>query len=825
MSLAALRTAIAAGSAVVGLALLAAPRPAAAQTSWTVSDADELAAALQGAFQNNVLNPGVVNTITLGASISGSSQMIVNANVNIIGQGHTIDMQNTDRAFFIAGGAVNIANLTITNGRAAGGNATIGGGAGAGLGGAIFVGSGTYATGNGSPAILGLSTPSVVLQDVSFHDNKAIGGRAYLTGNNQPWGGGGGGMGGTGGSVSHEGIDMAGSGGGGGFGNAATGGDGGDGGIGSFVNLNSGTSTTSGGAGGNGDSTDGGSGGLYAGGGGGGGVGGIFGDAGSGGGGGLGGGRGYYQNDDPPNGGGAGGFGGGGGGSGFYGGAGGFGGGGGVGQNGVGGAGGFGGGGGATGDEGSGLSGQGGFGAGDGYSSASDGDLTGGGGLGAGGAVFVMGGASISVVRTASGTSSFAGNTVTAGIGGNEGGIGGNDGSAYGADLFLGATATFDIQGAGSLSLASLGGAGNLDDPNVADNASDPNAQGGIIKTGSGALILTGSNYYSGVTTIHSGTLALAAGALEQGTTVVTIGQNAGDVATLLLGSNTSLTLGGWNATTPSASTDQPIVIAEAAGSTGTLVIGGGAESYGAVVNARAITGGSGTATLVFTQSWAPGPGEDPLYFVSTTLTGSLSLVQSGTGWTILEPLFGANTFTGPVTISAGILETSGTNAALAGVDGITVHSGGTLMLGQAEGINDAASLTLAGGVLRTFEGTAETLGAIGVTGSSVIEFFPSWPSTLTFASLDLGGRLSIWNYSGADDFLYVTSGTATGSLSEVAFYSDSGSTFLGYGGFESTRLVPVAVPEPATLGMAAVGIAALAARRVRTARCRARSR
>lgn len=90
---------------------------------------------------------------------------------------------------------------------------------------------------------------------------------------------------------------------------------------------------------------------------------------------------------------------------------------------------------------------------------------------------------------------------------------------------------------------------------------------------------------------------------------------------------------------------------------------------------------------------------------------------------------------------------------------------------------------------------------------------------------LDLGGQLSIWNYSGADDFLSIATGTAFGSLAQVAFYSDSGSTFLGYGGFESTRLVPVAVPEPATLGMAAVGLAALAVRRIKTARCRARSR
>jgi autotransporter-associated beta strand protein len=457
---------------------------------------------------------------------------------------------------------------------------------------------------------------------------------------------------------------------------------------------------------------------------------------------------------------------------------------------------GFGGGGGVSGNFDSSQNGAGGFGAGDAYDWRLGGNLVGGGGLGAGGAVFVMGGASISVVKTSAGVSSLDGNTVTAGLAGHEAGLVGNDGSAYGADLFMGATTLFDVQGTGSLSVASLGGAGNLADPNVADNANDPNAQGGIIKTGYGTLILTGSSFYSGATTIHSGTLALAANASEQGTTVVTVGQSAGDVATLVFDSNATLTLGGWNASTPTASTDQPIVIAQDAGSTGTLVIGTGAGSYGAVVNARAITGGSGTATVEFTQSWAPGSGENAFYTFSTTLTGSLGLVQAGEGWTILQPLVGANTFTGPVTINSGILETSGSNAALAGVDSIEVNTGGILMLGQVDGINNAAALVLNSGALETSVGINESLASLSVTGSAVLAFLPGWASTLNFGSLALDDGLAIWNYSD-DDFITIASGTATGSLSQTSFYSDEGTTFLGYGGFESTRLVPVAVPRP----------------------------
>jgi hypothetical protein len=122
-----------------------------------------------------------------------------------------------------------------------------------------------------------------------------------------------------------------------------------------------------------------------------------------------------------------------------------------------------------------------------------------GGGLGAVGAVFVMAGVTVTVTG-----GTFATNSVTGGSGGS-----GNNGSAYGVDFFLGADTTFDVNGGESF------------------------------------------------------TLALATGALEQGTTVVTVGKNAGDVATLVLGSSSNLTLGGFNG---ADGTDAPIVIAQDAG-------------------------------------------------------------------------------------------------------------------------------------------------------------------------------------------------------------------------------------------------------------------
>ena len=92
------------------------------------------------------INFSGVTTVTLPTT--GSGQLFINANVTINGgTGVTINGESNDRIFFVAGGTVNLNNLTLENGNATGGSSTFGGG-GAGLGGAIFVANGQGITGS-----------------------------------------------------------------------------------------------------------------------------------------------------------------------------------------------------------------------------------------------------------------------------------------------------------------------------------------------------------------------------------------------------------------------------------------------------------------------------------------------------------------------------------------------------------------------------------------------------------------------------------------------------------------------------------------------------
>ncbi len=582
-------------------------------------------------------------------TISLTSQLFVNANVSIDGKSNTIDMGASDRAFFIAGGAVLISDLTIQNGSAAGGDGSGGGGGGAGLGGAIFVANGQAI----SPAIT--RATNVTLERVQFVNNSARGGAGAETATERV-GGGGGGMGGNGGDA-YTGMVEIGGGGGGGFGKGASGGDSnpdgsGDGGTGAFLggaSAGDGSTGALGGSGGYGGQSGGGGGGAKAS--------GDIGDGG-GGGGGVGGGDGSTSS------GGNGGFGGGGGGSGGEAaGNGGFGGGGGGGLV-VGNtdyntsAGGFGGGGGwfyldHTHPV---LGGPGGFGGGTGgYYGASD---YGGGGMGAGGAVFVMAGATLTIVD-----SSFSGSAVT-------GGTGSNGGSAVGQDIFLGADTTISVGAGNTETLTNLGGAGNPLDVNITNHADDPNAQGGIIKAGLGTLVMSGSqNFYSGATVIHQGALRLDNQASEIGTSSVVVGQVAGDAATLTFGDGANLQLKGFP-----GGKDVAVMVAQEAGSTGTIVIGGGAGSAGAYLGMREITGGAGDGTIIFDQATSA-DGSSPEYLMLVALTGRLGVQQNGPGITVLTPGGAGNTYTGGTVVNAGTLRLGSQNALLGGGD-MTVNAG-----------------------------------------------------------------------------------------------------------------------------------------------------
>ena len=475
-----------------------------------------------GSLRQSLLNANAAGSGALvdatalsGAILLNSSLPIITNTLQLKGPGAgllTISGQNQYRILFLDGTnqAVEIDNLTLANGYAKGGDggSPLGGG-GAGLGGALFVNQG-----------------AVTLSGVSFVGNAAAGGNGSGPGPGYGGGGGGGlggnggasgtafGGGGGGGFQGNGGIGFYAAGGGGGvLGNGGNGNDGGGGGGGLVDGQDGGNpygGAGGGGGGAGGDSVNnpnGIAGSLYGGGGGGGGT-----YDGNGGAGGKFGGGGGGQNQSV---GGLGGDFGGGGGAGqqaytYYGqggGHGGFGGGGGGGVPNedvgayvsVGGDGGFGGGGGGGVGYQASNTGYGGSYGGNGGSGneASIYKYAGGGGGGAalGAAVFVSNdlGASLFLAN-----SSADAGSLTAGAGGGAAGDGhpGGAGQAAGGAFFLpSGTTTFDVASQTNSISGSLVGGG-------ATPAS-------LLKTGTGTLVLAGTNGYAGATVVSAGTLEI----------------------------------------------------------------------------------------------------------------------------------------------------------------------------------------------------------------------------------------------------------------------------------------------------------------------------
>ena len=376
--------------------------------------------------------------------------------------------------------------------------------------------------------------------------------------------------------------------------------------------------------------------------------------------------------------------------------------------------------------------------------------------------------------------------------------------STFAGPITAATNATIDA-GGGTLTLTggvakngttlTIAGGGTV---NITTNGITGSAPNSDLVVDGTTVILSASNTYNGPTTVqNSGTLRLGNSNVLPTSPQTALTVNSNSVFDLASRSDSVASLSG-----DSSATVRNSVV----GSTSTLTIN--PASGVTTTYAGAITG-----TEVGTQ-------------------GDIALEKNGAGTLILT---GGNSFGGTTTINGGsLVAAANSGSALNSTSSITVNSGGTLMLGANDQINNTATVTLAGGTFgkgNFSEGTEASLGLGALTltaSSSQIDFGSGTVGVLTFASFNPSSfALTIANWTGTvgaegdgstDRLIFGSSQAA--NLSSFAFngYGPGAMQFdLGNGYYEITPVS--AVPEPSTYVAAALALATIAFQQMRRLR------
>jgi autotransporter-associated beta strand protein len=357
---------------------------------------------------------------------------------------------------------------------------------------------------------------------------------------------------------------------------------------------------------------------------------------------------------------------------------------------------------------------------------------------------------------------------------------------------------------------------------------------GALNKTGAGTLVLSGANTYTGKTSIQNGALSVSS-----------LNKVTGGTASSGLGAPTTVANG--------------TIDLGSGTTTGTLIYTGSGETTDRVINLAGTTGGGaiendGSGAVTFSSNLtATGAGSKTLTLQgsntgSNTISGAIvdnsssnttSLTKAGAGTWVLS---GANTYTGATIINAGTLSldnAGSTTARLANTSGITVNSGGTLLLTSSSGssndrINNSATMTLNGGTFNTgglsehgASNNTAGIGALTLQSTSIIDM-GNGASIVAFANSKLStwsGTLKIYNWSGTPltgggtDQLFFGSdvtGLTAAQLLEIQFYSGSGTGAYGAGALILANGEVVPVPEPSTYLAALLALGTVAYHRPR---------
>jgi autotransporter-associated beta strand protein len=286
------------------------------------------------------------------------------------------------------------------------------------------------------------------------------------------------------------------------------------------------------------------------------------------------------------------------------------------------------------------------------------------------------------------------------------------------------------------------------------DFASVISGTGNLIQAGSGNLILSGANAYTGTTTISAGTLQIGAGSttgslnansaiINNGTLAFnrtnTVAQGT-DFASVISGTG-NLTQAGSGNLTLSGNNTYTGVTAVTSGTleiTSTGRLGGGSYAGAISNNGSFIYSGTNNQTL------------------SGVISGTGALTQSGTEALTLS---GANTFTDGVTLNNGTLNINNATALGNATVGTFVINGGTidntsagLVTVGAKPLTINADFAYTGGSQSLSLGTgATTLGTTAGTSRTI---------TVNANTLTLGGAIA--NGTTANSIIKAGAGTLT---------------------------------------------------------------
>ncbi|MEI8375032.1 MAG: TIGR03790 family protein [Planctomycetota bacterium] len=330
----------------------------------------------------------------------------------------------------------------------------------------------------------------------------------------------------------------------------------------------------------------------------------------------------------------------------------------------------------------------------------------------------------------------------------------------------------------GNLALGPAGGTFQIDpsvSPVTIGQSLSGNPASGLVKTGGGTLILFGTNSYAGPTQVLAGTLALGSSSALPAASPITVNGGTLDLgafrstAASLILQNGTVTGSNGVLTASFFSLQNGVVSVPLAGpgalsksTTGTVVLSGSnTYSGGTLLSAGTLQIGLGGVTGTLGLDMAPVIDNGTLVFnragtlsVTSPISGTGSVIQAGPGTTLLS---GSNTYSGPTTISAGILQLGAAGAIPSGAGMGNVAVNGTLDLnGNSPTVN---SLSGSGTVDNLAVAGACTL-AVGANGA-----------TSTFSG-------SIKNTSG----LVAMAKTGAGMLTLSGSNSYSGSTFVTAG-------------------------------------------